>query len=302
MPTESDNGKLPGTSKESASTTDGIFEKPGEPSNSYSVDISDPLPEKTDSITSYDESVASYNKELKPTLLEKSCERKGEISRCESPVHQGDILKNFTYDYYISDTSGKEVLRTMWFPLVVVISQDCDLTQDYDKRKKLKFDDKGCCQVNNLIFSSIVAPMYNFHQFLDGSHLSNFKWKMQSFSKNSKDKLTNLIKTNQIGRYYYLSFENSVIVDSVIDFKHTLAIDPEILRETDRTDVRIPQPYREEITRKYADYISRIGTKKATIPLDRQLPDEETKVGECVDIIDDEQKTEPVKSDGAKIN
>ena len=48
-----------------------------------------------------------------------------------SRVVQGDVYRDIEYIEYVAEKSGVVEVSKVVFPLVVVLTQDCDLEQDY---------------------------------------------------------------------------------------------------------------------------------------------------------------------------
>lgn len=71
-------------------------------------------------------------------------------------VLQGDILKNLDVPIY------KKELELQALDFGVIISQDCDLNQDYNSRNRIsKTNDKSNPSLNNKILPSIlICPAY----------------------------------------------------------------------------------------------------------------------------------------------
>ena len=52
----------------------------------------------------------------------------------ESRICQGDIIKDVEYVEYVSEKDGNIEISKIVFPLSIVLTQDCDLSQDYKFR------------------------------------------------------------------------------------------------------------------------------------------------------------------------
>lgn len=131
-------------------------------------------------------------------------------------IQQCDIFKNVEFiEYAIENESSIEVSKII-FPNVIVLTQACDLQQDFDARKRIV----GGGDQDKLLISVIVAPIYNFEDFRNGKHLEQLGMKMQDQGGRSKSKCSNIFK-NETKRYHYLQFDADIpLVESVIDFKH----------------------------------------------------------------------------------
>ena len=83
---------------------------------------------------------------------------------------------------------------------------------------------------------------------------------MQLINKN-KTPGTNL-KQNETPRYHYLTFpDNMQIVPSVIDFKHYFSVNITYLKrvKTEQFVCKIAELYREDISQRFASFLSRVG-------------------------------------------
>lgn len=174
----------------------------------------------------------------------------------EPRVRQGDLITNVEHIESVFEENGVISVSRIIFPLIIVLTQDCDLTWDYDARiKKSSNQDK-------FLLSVIVAPLYNYEHFLDGEHLSDLNQQMAKISRN-KDKTDNKnLRQNETPRYHYLDFDASVpIVNSVIDFKHYFTVNVEQLRMHKQTNFvcSVSEIFREHISQRFANYLARIG-------------------------------------------
>ena len=173
-----------------------------------------------------------------------------------SRVCQGDILRDVEHIEYVHERNGIIEVSKVVFPLVVVLTQDCDLEQDYRvrwSRQKTNTDDKK-------LFSVLVAPLYNVEHVFAGEHLNDLSLKMQMINKN-KTPGTNL-RQNETPRYHYLTFPHDVqIVPSVIDFKHYFSVNITYLKrvKTEQFVCKIAELYREDISQRFASFLSRVG-------------------------------------------
>ena len=88
---------------------------------------------------------------------------------------------------------------------------------------------------------------------------------MQLIQTKSNGKITtnwNKLIQNETPRYHYLKFPNEVpIVPSIIDFKHYFSLNLEYLYEIKNESFlcRISELYREDISQRFASFLSRIG-------------------------------------------
>jgi len=172
-------------------------------------------------------------------------------------VSQGDIYKEVEVIDYVLEKRGIIQISKILFPLVIVLTQDCDLEQDYNIRsgkKEAKDQDK-------LIFSVLVAPLYNVEHVYVGEHLNKLQITMQMIgSRTQRDNLLN----NEIPRYHYLDISSEVpVTPSVIDFKHYFSVHVGYLRGKTKDFICQVSPlYREDISHRFACYLARIGLPK----------------------------------------
>jgi len=167
---------------------------------------------------------------------------------------QGDIIRNVEHIEYISEKDGIIEISKIEFPLVIILTQDCDLEQDYRYRKR-NSENK-----DKLLISVLVAPLYNSEHIFSGEHLSELHINSQYIKKTgTKGKL---IIQNQIPRYHYIHFPEKIdIVSSIIDFKHYFSVNTDYLKKLKRTNFvcMVSELYRESISTRFAFFLSRIG-------------------------------------------
>jgi len=109
------------------------------------------------------------------------------------------------------------------------------------------------------LISVLVSPLYNYEHVLSGDHLSELSLNMQKIKRDSTD--DRYLKQNKIARYHYIKFPPDIpIPPSVIDFKHYFSINVEYLRKLKSNFVcRVLPVYREDISQRFASFLSRIG-------------------------------------------
>jgi len=171
---------------------------------------------------------------------------------------QGDIISNVELiEYAEIDSEGIVNISKIVFPFVIVLTQDCDLEQDYNNRinEERSNEDKH-------ILSVIVAPLYNVEHIYNGEHLSELNLKMQIINRKPTKTENKFLRQNKNPRYHYLEFEvNIPIVNSVIDFKHYFTVNSEGLKNLKKTNFicKVEELYREQISLRFSNYLSRIG-------------------------------------------
>ena len=174
-------------------------------------------------------------------------------------INQCDIFRDVEYLEYAIENEDTIEVSKIHFPYVIVLTQACDLQQDHDA--KLKLVEKGSGNQDKFLISVIVAPIYNFEDFLVGDHLKQLDMKMEAFPGRKKTPTKNII-ANENKRYHYLKFDESVpIVESVIDFKHYFTVSINYLTSIYETHYMcsVDSLYRELISQRFSNFLSRIG-------------------------------------------
>jgi hypothetical protein len=174
----------------------------------------------------------------------------------EPRLRQGDIIEKIEYIQSVEEVDGTIVVNKILFPLVMVLTQDCDLTWDYESRKDTSGND------DKQLISVIVAPLYNYEHLIRGEHLSDIGRTMAKFSPDMKKTDNKTLRHNDNPRYHYLEFARTVqIVNSVIDFKHYFSVNAEYLkaRKAEGFVCSVSELYREQVSLRFANFLSRIG-------------------------------------------
>jgi len=178
-----------------------------------------------------------------------------QVRKTSNRVTQGDVYKDVDFIEYVVEEEGNIEVAKIVFPLIIVLTQDCDLEQD----SEIRYSKTETKTQDKLILSVLVAPLYNAEQVYLGNHLDKLSLKMQTINKNRTpgDNLRN----NETPRYHYLVFPGNVpIVPSVIDFKHYFSVNIQYLRKKRRDFICSVSPlYREDISHRFAGFLSRIG-------------------------------------------
>ncbi len=190
-------------------------------------------------------------------------------------IRQGDIIRNVRFHESFHYKEGLLDLNFIDFPYVLVLTQDCDLEQEYELRtSNMKSElseagDENEIYVDKALISVLLAPIYNYDQFCNGDHLadcfkqiypSSFRVKTHQIARNKTPEKD--IKNNQNPRYHYLSlFDEKMLSESLIDFKHYFSVslmELELLRKTNYICTISPL-YREKVSHRFVSFLSRIG-------------------------------------------
>lgn len=192
----------------------------------------------------------------------KSVERSHVISvdkTKQTRLRQGDIIRGVDLVEYVVEEKGQVEASLINYPLVIVLTQDCDLEQDANLRKKiaqLSEGDKDISQ-NNLLLTVLVAPLYNAEHVYIGEHLSELELSTSKIEGKGRKRY----KDNEVARYHYLEFPNSInIVPSIIDFKHFFTANLLYLAKIRKKNFvcSVGELFREDLALRFAAYLSRI--------------------------------------------
>ncbi len=144
----------------------------------------------------------------------------------------------------------------------VILSQDCDLNQDYNSREFLKTVKKDETTLNDKMIPSIlICPAYPAEQLRLGTHLASINMPMTKISSAKKTPWRKIIQ-NETPRYHFLGeSEEFEIPELVLDFKRYYSLSREYLYKIYSKCylVSLSELYREDLTNRFHHYHSRIG-------------------------------------------
>ena len=167
-------------------------------------------------------------------------------------ISQGDVFRDVECIEYAIEKRGIIEVSKIVFPLVIVLTQDCDLEQDSSNR--------GKSTQNTKLLSVLVAPLYNAEHLFLGEHLSDLGLTMEKI--NIKRSPGTTLMQNERPRYHYIDFPASVpLVASVADFKHYFSVHVTYLEGIRKTNFvcRLSDLFREDVSQRFAAYLARIG-------------------------------------------
>jgi hypothetical protein len=164
-------------------------------------------------------------------------------------VCQGDILRDFTYE----QAYNKNIF-SFKLPYLIVLTQDCDLQQDYNNHN----DNSNNIQ-DKFLQSVLVCPAYHAEKLRDGTHLKELNLNMESFNSER----WSIVKKNQNPRYHFLVGQDNPyqVPNLVIDFKHYYTIQRNIIYNElgNHYLATLNVLFRESLSQRFAYYLSRIG-------------------------------------------
>lgn len=176
--------------------------------------------------------------------------------KTDNRICQGDIFEEFTYKFTkIFDQTGEIIAITL--PYAIVLTQDCDLEWDFEKRDSNP-EQKTDANDDKVLQSILICPAYIAEQFRNGEHLKALDLTMEKWNSD----LWRPIKGNQNERFHYLEedIENKM-PNLVVDFKHYYTVPAEDIYSIadSKYKISIVPLFREDISRRFANYLSRIG-------------------------------------------
>ena len=182
---------------------------------------------------------------------------KVDLNKVDNRICQGDIISNVEFLEYAVEKSGQIEISKILFPYIYVLTQDCDLEQEYSNRINVTSQNQ-----DKHLISVIVAPLYNIDQVYDGIHLEDIGIKMQTINRKLEKTENKILRQNNNPRYHFLEFSNEVsIPNSVIDFKHYFTVNNNQLfqQKENHFVCKVSELYRESISQRFSSFLSRIG-------------------------------------------
>jgi hypothetical protein len=175
----------------------------------------------------------------------------------EPRIRQGDIFRDVEFVESVIEEEGIVRVARIIFPFVVVLTQDCDLAQDFKARygRKTKPSNQ-----DKFLISVLVAPLYNVDHVCQGEHLSELDIQMATVPRTGG--LGSSLLQNKRPRYHYLEFSHEVpLPNSIVDFKHHFSVTVEYLKRVKQDDFvcNIAPVYREDLGQRFSSFLSRIG-------------------------------------------
>ena len=178
---------------------------------------------------------------------------------------QGDIFRDVECIEYVVEKRGIIEVSKLLFPLVVVLTQDCDLEQD------ARYRDRSAAPPSTQdkkLFAVLVAPLYNAEQVFRGEHLTDLFLKMSPINKARTP--GDMLMKNERPRYHYLDFPDGIpIVPMIADFKHFFSVNINYLEKIrpQKFVCRLSELYREDLSQRFAAYLARIALPETAVAL-----------------------------------
>jgi hypothetical protein len=144
------------------------------------------------------------------------------------------------------------VVNEVIYDYAVVLTQECDLEQDYNYRTRNNGDH------DKYIPMILMAPAYLAESLRRGDHLTGYGQQMQRINSDDWGK----VKRNGNKRYHYLKMDvGKNVPELVIDFKHFFTMSRDMIYNKvmdDSYKASLTILYREDLSQRFCNFISRI--------------------------------------------
>lgn len=176
-------------------------------------------------------------------------------------ISQGDLLTDVKIPIF------NKTLDVISSPYLIVLSQDCDLNQDFDAHTQIKtinFDEspkKISSFHNKMIPSILLVPAYPEDNLREGTHLNFLDLEMSKIGK-KKDTRWKILVQNETPRYHYLKGSQDFdIPNLVLDFKRYYSLSRDYLYSVyeECYSLSLKTLYREDLSNRFFNFQSRIG-------------------------------------------
>ena len=172
-------------------------------------------------------------------------------------LSQGDILQEVVVAnsrlVVASGQPDRLDVSEISYPYVVVLTQECDLEQDFASRQAPDGKPDQC------IPTILLAPAYLSESLREGTHLSELGYEVERINSTRWRPLT--LNINE--RYHFLARGLQYgVPDLVVDFKHYFTLPRDEcysdFANGDHYVASLAVPYREHLSSRFCNYLSRI--------------------------------------------
>ena len=162
-------------------------------------------------------------------------------------VEQGDIYSNIKFYKNVEVIDEELEIEEFDFEKVLILSQSCDLHREQENEK-------------NEILTVLVVPLFEIETFKKGEHLINIGKKCNEVGK----KLIDRYATGEYERYHVINIKESdkkkfeIPDDYIIDFRYFFTVDIKQFKKENYV-MSLEPLFREKVTQRFSNYLSRIG-------------------------------------------
>lgn len=168
---------------------------------------------------------------------------------------QGDLLEGLSFAIGKITQDSKLKGENIELKYAVVMTQDCDLLSHHRAMADGKENGRA------ILRTVLVCPAYAYEQFKLGTHIADRELERLS------NKTADIVPNDKLKRYHYLAESSGHgITKLILDFKDFYTVPYDILVEAKKSGytATINELYRENLSQRFANFISRIGLPDAT--------------------------------------
>ena len=176
-------------------------------------------------------------------------------------ISQGDVYRNVRYTYIDSESDSDVDIIEYTFPMAIIISQACDVGY------MSELIEKQSGRATKFMPSILMCPIYNKDEAKNAYHLKQVFEFFDFCKTEGNDMLFNsdefkIAKKDWHYRYHSLTVRlngKTILENGVLDFKHYFTVPASyLLQHRDDRLFRIEDIYAEQLTLKFATYLSRV--------------------------------------------
>ena len=184
-----------------------------------------------------------------------------QYTRIESKFKKIDKTRIRQWDIFLWNKDIGVWWINFLFPFITVLSQDCDLSQDYDCFIDQSKQDKG-----QILEHILICPCFFENDVLSGTYISRQTpdWRKENRSCSViGGEWKRRLKGNADARFYYIEEykqDGISLPAMVMDFKFFLTVPRDLLYASysESYVCSLSEIFREGLSQKFANYISRI--------------------------------------------
>ncbi len=168
---------------------------------------------------------------------------------CER-ICQGDILR----DFHIFFTKANKEAFEGEFLYIIILSQDCDILNEYLKRTKINNNEQQ--SFNQFLPNIIYCPAFPYEEIKEGTHLEKL------YNIKQENLITSKVKNNREDRFHYLQKHiDYQVPELVIDFKlyYTMPVEDLCKQHKISYLATVNELFRENLSQRFSNYLNRIG-------------------------------------------
>lgn len=177
-------------------------------------------------------------------------------------ICQGDVFHDVHYTYIDSENNDNVEIVEFVFPMAIIVSQACDV----NSMGEIISDKSG--KATKFMPSILMCPIYDVDEVKKTSHLENVFKELNIQKIDGKDERLlygddiKVAKKDWHYRFHNFSIsinDNNVLDNALIDFKHYFTVPASyLMKNRNKRAFHLEDIYAEQITLKFATYLSRV--------------------------------------------